>query len=103
MLIYECISEINNSQIDNAKNIGRVMLLYNLTKYSDNYLKISRSLWQHCRDEPFWDDDNAIVDFPANDNSSASFRCKAKIASSIGNNDIKDVRLMVPLKYLSNF
>ena len=43
------------------------------------------------------------MDFPANDNSSASFRFKAKIASSIGNNDIKDVRLMIPLKYLSNF
>ena len=79
------------------------MLLYNLTKYGDNYSKISRSLQQHCRDEPFLDDDNAIVVFPANDDSSASFKFKAKIASSIGNNDRKNVRLMVPLKYLSNF
>ena len=53
------------------------MLLYNLTKYGDNYSKISRSLQQHCRDEPFLDDDNAIVVFPANDDSSASFKFKA--------------------------
>ena len=31
----ECISEISNTQIDNAKNIDVAM--YNLIKYSDNY------------------------------------------------------------------
>ena len=31
-----CISEINNTQIDNAKYIDVVMPLYNLIKYSDN-------------------------------------------------------------------
>ena len=34
-----CISEINNTQIDNAKDIDVVMLMCNLIKYSDNYLK----------------------------------------------------------------
>ena len=33
----ECISEISNTQIDNAKNIDVVMSMYNLIKYSDNY------------------------------------------------------------------
>ena len=32
-----CISEINNTQIDNAKDIDTVMLMYNLIEYSDNY------------------------------------------------------------------
>ena len=31
-----CISEINNTQIDNAKYIDVVMPMYNLIKYSDN-------------------------------------------------------------------
>ena len=34
-----CISEINITQIDNAKGIDVVMPMYNLTEYSDNYLK----------------------------------------------------------------
>ena len=34
-----CISEINNTQIDNAKDIDIVMLMYNLIEYSDNYAK----------------------------------------------------------------
>ena len=38
-----CISEINNTQIDNAKDLDAVMPMYNLTKYSDNYSKTSGS------------------------------------------------------------
>ena len=39
----DCISEINNTQIDNAEDIDVVMAMYNLVEYSDNYLKISGS------------------------------------------------------------
>ena len=34
-----CISEINNIQIDNAKDIDIVMPMYNVIEYSDNYAK----------------------------------------------------------------
>ena len=44
-----CKSEINNTEIDNAKHI--VIPMYNLIEYSDNYSKISRSLWQYYKDE----------------------------------------------------
>ena len=40
-----CISKINNTQIDNAEYIYVVMPMYNLIEYSDNYLKTSGSLW----------------------------------------------------------
>ena len=40
----DCISEINNTQIDNVKYIDVVMPMYNLVKYSDNYSKTSGSL-----------------------------------------------------------
>ena len=58
-----CISEINNTQVDNAKDIDIVMLMYNLIEYSDNYSKTSGSLWQYCKDIPAVDDNNAIVNF----------------------------------------
>ena len=38
------ISEINNTQIDNAKDIDIVMPMYNLIEYRDNYAKASGSL-----------------------------------------------------------
>ena len=47
-----CVSEINNTQIDNSKNIDIVMPMYNLIEYSDNYVKTTGSLWQYCKDIP---------------------------------------------------
>ena len=38
-----CISEINNTQVDNAKDIDIVMPMYNLIEYCDNYAKTSGS------------------------------------------------------------
>ena len=40
----KCISRINNTEIDNAKDIDIVMPMYNLIEYSDNYSKTSGSL-----------------------------------------------------------
>ena len=48
----DCTSEINNTQIDNAKYIDAVMPIYNLIEYSDDYLKTSGSLSQYYRDDP---------------------------------------------------
>ena len=40
----ECITEINNTQIDDAQKIDVVLLMYNLTEYRDAYSKTSKSL-----------------------------------------------------------
>ena len=39
-----CKSEINDTEINNAKGIDMVMPMYNLIEYSDNYSKTSGSL-----------------------------------------------------------
>ena len=88
-----CISEINNTQIDNCKDVDIIMPMYNLIEHSDNYAKTSGSLWQYYRDE-------------RNDNlaDSESFKSKIKIAGKTPNNgNEKDVEIIVPLKYLNNF
>ena len=61
-----CISEINNTQIDNAKDINVVMPMYNLIEYNDNYSKTSRSLQQYYRDEPALTDADTLDNFPGN-------------------------------------
>ena len=72
-----CRNEINNTQIDNAKDIDIVMPMYNLIKYSDNYSKTSGSLWQYYKDIPAVDNNNAIVNFVEN-NLTDSFNYKVK-------------------------
>ena len=44
-LFTNCISEINNTQIDGAKETDVIMPMYSLTKYGNNYSKTSGSLW----------------------------------------------------------
>ena len=76
------------------------MPVYNLIECSDNHSKTLGSLWQHYRDEP------ALVDFGALENfagNSASFKFKQKITGSTGDDGTKTFKIMVPLKYLSNF
>ena len=77
-----CLSEINNTQIDDAKDIDIVMPMYKLLEFSDNYPKKSRSLWHYDRDEPFLGN-GASAGVPANNNNSASFKFKTKIAGRI--------------------
>ena len=91
----DCLSEINNTQIDNAKDIDIVTPMYNLIEYSDNYSKTSGSLWQYYVDEPFLNANGDIADFPADDNNSALFKFKTKITGRIGNNDTKNVKIRV--------
>ena len=90
-----CISEINNTQIDNAKDIDIVMPMCNLIEYSDNYAKTTGSSWQYFRDESVDDDDTEY---------SKSFKSRVKITGKTPNDDNeKNVEIMAPLKYLSNF
>ena len=87
-----CKSEINNTEIDNAKDIDMVMPMYNSIKYSDSYSKISGRLWQNYKNEP-------------NDNltDSESFKSKIKLTGKTSYNaNTKDVEVTVPLKYLCN-
>ena len=58
-----CISEINNTQVNDAQDIDIVMSVYNLIEHSDVYSKISGSLWQCYRDKPALDNNNNIIDF----------------------------------------
>ena len=92
-----CKSEINNTQVDSAKDIDIVMHMYNLIECSDNYSKTSGSLWQCCLDIPAVDNNNAIVDFTEN-NLTDSFNFKVKITGQTGNGRTKNVEIMVPLK-----
>ena len=47
MSLKNCTTEVNNTQVDNAKDTDVMMPRYNLTEYSDNYPKTSGSLSQY--------------------------------------------------------
>ena len=97
-----CISQINNTQAGNTKDLHIVMPMYNLIEYSDNYSKTSGSLWKYCKDIPAVDKNNAIVNFIEN-SLTDPFNFKVKMTGQTRDDETKTVEIMVPLSYLSIF
>ena len=98
----KCNLEINDEHVDTAENLDIVMPMYNLIEYSDNYQDSSATLYQHKRDEPPEGDPipNLAVD------NSSSFKYKVELLGDpvVANNIARrNLKVVVPLKYLSNF
>ena len=97
-------THINVEHVHNADNLDTVMPMYNLIEYNDKYSDTSGSLWWFKRDESPVNDngnpDNVSVD------NSTSFKYKSsffKGLTAADNGVFKNVKIAVPLKYLSNF
>ena len=78
------------------------MPMYNLIEYSDNYQDSSATLYQYKRDEA--PEANTINDLTTN--TSSSFKYKVSLLGNpVGADNIakRSVKVVIPLKYLSNF
>ena len=91
-----CDVTINDEHVEKAEDLDILMPMYNLLEYSDNYQDSAGSLYQFKRDEP--PDDNANVA-----NNTTSLVYKSKLISGIDDNNVNNVKLVVLLKYVSNF
>ena len=78
------------------------MSMNGLVGYSGNYSKTSGSLWHCYRDEPALTNADAIANFSVADNSD-SVTFKQQITGKTAAGGIKNVEIMMPLKYLNNF
>ena len=98
----KCNLEINDEHVDTAENLDITMPMYNLIEYSDNYQDSSATLYQYKRDEPIEDD--AVADLTADNSSSLKYKISLLGNPVVANNIARiNVKLAVPLKYLSNF
>ena len=97
-----CTSKTNGVFIDEVNHIYIAMTMYNLIEYSDNYSDKSGSLWQFKRDKVLAGNAELTID------NSQSFKYKAALLGKTANhndgkNFVKEAKIVVPLKYLSNF
>ena len=98
----KCNLEINDEHADTAKNLDTTMPMYNLIEYSDNYQDSSATLYQYKRDEP--PEDNAVADLTADNSSSLKYKISLSGNPVVANNIARiNVKVVLPLKYLSNF
>ena len=94
--LKDCRTEINEPFVDKTEHINIEMPMYNLIEYSDNYSDTSGSLLQFKGDEIEGDVDLTVDNHIPNNSSSFKYK-----SSSITNRNC--VKIVVPLKYFSNF
>ena len=102
----KCNLEINDEHVDTAENLDIVMPMYNLIEYSDNYRDSPATLYQYKRDEP--PEDDAVADLTVNNSDSFKYKIKllgnvTEVAGNAAGVRRLNVKIVVPLKYLSNF
>ena len=102
----KCHLEIIDEHVDTAENLDIVMPMYNLIEYSDNYQDLSATLYQYKRDE--LPEDNAVADLTADNSDSFKYKIKLlvninQLAADAARVERLNVKVVVPLKYLSNF
>ena len=96
----KCNLETNDEHADTAENLDITMPMYNLIEYSDNYQDSSATLYQCKRDEP--PEDYAVADLTADNSSSLKYKISL-LGHPVANIARINVKVVVPLKYLSNF
>ena len=103
----KCNLEINDEHDDTAGNLDIVMPMYNLIEYSDNYHDSSATLYQYKRDES--PEGDPIPNLTADNSSSFNYKFSllGKIpqlddAADVARVGRLNVKIVVPLKYLSN-
>ena len=107
----KCNLEINDEHVDTAENLDIVMPMYNLIEYSDNYQDSFATLYQYKRHEP--PEGDPIPNLTADNSSSFKYNVNLlgnipQLAAAAAAADVARVRrlnikVVVPLKYLSNF
>ena len=98
----KCNLEINDEHVDTAENLDITMPMYNSIEYSDNNQDSSATLYQYKRDEP--PEDDPVADLTADNSSSLKYKISLLGNLVVANNIARiNVKVVVPLKYLSNF
>ena len=101
-----CVTHINDEYVETPENVDIIMPMYNFIEYSDDYADTSGSLYQFKRGESPMNNagnpNNVALD------NSTSFKYKANLlgkATDADSNErsLKNTKIVVPLKYLSNF
>ena len=100
------VTHVNEERFDTTKDFDITMPMYNLIECADNYSDASGSLWQFERSEPSTNNAGSSTNVAINNSSSSKYKSSilGKSTTADGNDRLfKNVKIVVPLKHLSNF
>ena len=111
-----CVTDINDEHVETAENLDIIMSMCNLFEYSDNCANSSGSLWQFKRTKQNMTGAGNPADVTTK--NSSSFKYKSSLLKGLDSRNVAsnanpniavahrlftDAKIVVPLKYLSNF
>ena len=83
------------------------MPMYNLLYYSKNFRKTTESFWNYYPDKPnsvyIGDDERTRIFYPISGSESLNYKTKLVGKLPDREDDLEDVKIVPPLKNLSNF
>ena len=95
------MTHINDEHVETAEGLDVIMPMYNLLEYSDNYPESSENLWQFKRDEQNMTNAGNPDNVTTSDSSSFNYK-SSFFENPAAAGELNDVKIAVPLKYLSN-
>ena len=104
-----CNLKINNQLIKDAQDLDIVMPMYNLLYYSKNFRETTGSFWNYYPNitdsEYAGNNERTRIFYPISSTSSKSFNYKNKLVGTLpdGENELENIKIVLPLKNLSNF
>ena len=101
-----CVTHINDEHVETTENLDIIMPTFNLIEYSDNVSDSSGSPYQFKRDESPRKNDRNPLNVTLNNSSSLKYlvNLSGKATDADGNDrSLKNTKIVVPRKYLSDF
>ena len=100
-----CATYINDEHVETAENLDTIIPMYNVIEYSANYADSSGSLYQFVRDESTMNDARNPLNVALENSTSCKYKASllGKATDADGSDRLKNIKIVVPLKYLLNF
>ena len=104
---YDCILKINGNFNENSQDLDSVVPMYNLLYYPKNFRKVNGSFWNYYPDMPnseyVGNNERTKIFNPIGNSKSLDYRTNLVGTLPDGKDDLEDIKIVVPLKNLSNF
>ena len=100
------VKKINNQLIDGATDINVVFLMYDSLYFSKNYRKTTGYFWNYYRDEPnsgYNKNNRDRIHYSVKECQSLNYKTSVTGKLDANEDELEDVKILVPLKNISNF
>ena len=103
---FNGVTKFDSQLIDGAADINVVFLMYDSFYFSKNYRKTTGYFWNYNRDEPnsgYNKNNRGRTHYSIKESESLNYKTSVTGKLEANEDELEDVKILVPLKNISNF